>query len=200
MVAEYRCRLFDWRHRIETCSTAELSGLTIQSENVVHGVLNDPIHPKLCFEILGALGIEYSDYAFIDLGSGKGRALVIASEYPFQRVVGVEFAEELHSIARRNVRDYRSRTQQCTNIECLLLDATEFIPPPVPTVFWMNNPFRPPVLIPVLRNIGKSLSEVPRDLILVYLTPFHAQLVECETRMRQVEHGTYHKLYRFSPS
>lgn len=200
VVGECRCRLFDWRHRIETSETAELSQLTIQSENAQHGVWYHPSHPKLVFEILDRLDIDYGEYIFIDLGSGKGRTLVIASEYPFQRIVGVEFAEELHRVALRNVHDYRSRTQQCKNIECLLLDATDFIPPPVATVFWMYNPFRPPVLIPVLRKIEKSLSEVPRDLILVYVAPFHAQLVERETRMRQVEQGTYYKLYKFSPT
>ena len=199
IVGECRCRLFDWRHHIRTCQTAELPRLTIRSGNAEHGTGYGPSHPKLVFEILDSLGIDYREYIFVDLGSGKGRTLVIASEYPFQRIVGVEFAEELHRTALENVANYTSRTQQSKNIECLLLDATEFVPPPIPTVFWMYNPFRPPVLIPVLRNLEKSLSAVQRDVILVYLTPSHGQLIERETRMRQVGQGRYHKLYRFSP-
>jgi len=154
----------------------------------------------LVFQLLNGLGIDCRDYIFVDLGSGKGRTLVIASEYPFQRIVGVEFAEELHKIAVRNVYDYRSRTQQCKNIECVHLDAMEFRIPPVSAVIYLNNPFRPPILIPVLRNIEKSLCEAPRDVLLIYVTPFHGELIERETRMRQVGQGTYHKLYRFSPS
>ena len=200
ILAEYRCRLFDWRHHVETCRTAELSCLSIRSGNAKHGVWYLPSHPKLIFEILDSLSINHHDYVFIDIGSGKGRTLVIASEYPFQRIVGVEFAEELHRIALENVRNYRSRTQKCKNIECLHLDATEFMMPPVPTVFWMYNPFRPPVLVPVLRNIERSLRDAPRDVILAYVAPFHAQLVEHETRLRQVEQGTYHNLYRFLPT
>jgi len=200
IVAECRCRLFDWRHHIKTCGTARLSELTIRGEYTPQrDAIYDPTHPKLVFEVLDSLGIDYREYTFVDLGSGKGRTLLIASEYPFQKIIGVEFAEELHRIALKNVHDYRSRTQQSKNIECLLLDATDFIPPPVATVFWMYNPFRPPVLVPVLRNIEKSLSDAPRDVILVYVTPSHAQLIERETRLRQVSQGTYHKLYRFSP-
>lgn len=200
VVAECRCRLFDWQHHIETCHTAELSGLTIRSANAEHGVWYHPSHPRLVFRLLAGLNIDYRDYVFIDLGSGKGRTLVIASQYPFQKIVGVEFAEELHKVAVKNVRDYRCRAQRCTNIECLPLDATEFRIPPTPTVFYLYNSFRPPVLIPVLRNIEKSLSESPRDVLLIYVSPFHGELIERETRMRQVDQGIYHKLYRFSPA
>ena len=199
VVAEGRCRLFDWQHHIKTCDTAELSGLTIRSDNAKHGVWYHPSHPRLVFRLLDGLSIDYRAYMFIDLGSGKGRTLLIASEYPFRRIVGVEFAEELHKAAVRNVRDYRGRTQRCTDIECLHLDATDFEIPPIPTVFYLANPFRPPVLVPVLHNIEKSLDEVPRDVLLIYVTPFHGELIERETRMRQVDEGTYHRLYRFSP-
>lgn len=200
MVAECRCRLFDWRHHIKTCGTARLSELTIWGESTPqHDAIYHPTHPKLVFQILNGLGIDYRDYIFIDIGSGKGRVLVIASEYPFQRIIGVEFAEELHRIALKNVHDYSSRTQQCKNIECLHLDATEFTILPVPTVFFLYNPFRPPVLIPVLRKIEKSLSDRPRDVLLIYVAPFHGEAIERETRLRQVGQGTYHKLYRFSP-
>jgi len=39
----------------------------------------------------------------VDLGSGKGRALIIAARMGFRRVIGVEFAAELVDIARRNL-------------------------------------------------------------------------------------------------
>jgi hypothetical protein len=199
MVADCRCRLFDWRHHIKTCGTARLSELTIRGEYTPQrDAIYDPTHPKLVFEVLDSLGIDYREYIFVDVGSGKGRTLLIASEYPFQKIIGVEFAEELHRSALKNVNNYRSRTQQCRNIECLLLDATGFIPPPVPTVFWMYNPFGPPVLLHVLRNIEKSFREMPHDALLVYVAPFHAQLVEGQTTMQQVGEGGYHKLYRYS--
>jgi len=191
--------MFDWRHDISTCGTAGLAGLKIRGENGQYGAAYYPTHPKLAFEVLDSLGIDYRDYLFVDLGSGKGRMLFVASEFPFQKVVGVEFAEELHKIALKNVCNYRSRTQKCKNIECLLMDAAQFVLPRAPTVFFLYNAFGPPVLVPVLRNLEKSLGDAPRDVFLVYVSAFHAQLVERETRMWQVGQGTYHKLYRFTP-
>ena len=43
-------------------------------------------------EILADLGIYYPDCVFLDLGAGKGRALLLASQFPFKRIVGVEFS------------------------------------------------------------------------------------------------------------
>jgi hypothetical protein len=192
--------MFDWQHHISTCGSASLATLTVRGENAHHGAAYDPTHPKLVFEILDGLRINYRDYIFVDLGSGKGRTLFVASEFSFQKIIGVEFAEELHEIALKNARDYRSRTQKCKDIECLLMDASQFVIPTVPTVFFLYNPFRPPVLIPVLRNIDKSLSDDPRDVLFVYVAAFHAQLIERETRMCQVGQGPYHKMYRFTPA
>jgi methylase of polypeptide subunit release factors len=52
---------------------------------------------------VASLDVEHKDFTFIDLGSGKGRALVLALSYPFRRVVGVEFALELHRVAEANL-------------------------------------------------------------------------------------------------
>jgi hypothetical protein len=40
LVAEMRCRLFDWRHHVHTCGNVELEELTITSENMHHGDAN----------------------------------------------------------------------------------------------------------------------------------------------------------------
>jgi hypothetical protein len=37
------------------------------------------------------------------LGSGKGRALLVASELPFAKIIGVELSRELHRIAEQNL-------------------------------------------------------------------------------------------------
>src|SRR5260370_40737369 len=39
---------------------------------------------------------DYSEYTFIDMGSGLGRVLVVAAEYPVRREGGVGFPPDLH--------------------------------------------------------------------------------------------------------
>jgi hypothetical protein len=195
-VGEARCRLFDWRHDVRTCGSVNLDLLTIQSHNKKHGVNYSPSHPKFLFQVMGALDIDYRRYVFIDLGSGKGRVLLVASEFPFQQIIGVEFAQELHQVASDNVRRYRSFSQKCRDIQCLHQDAVEFLIPPLPAVVYLFNPFNPEVLVPILRNIQTSLNAHRRDIVFLYSSAFHGQLVEGETMLRCIERNAYHNVYR----
>ncbi len=80
-----------------------------------------------CGRTIAELSIRYEEFAFVDFGSGKGRALLVAAEYPFERIVGIEFAEELHEIAQRQPRR-RTRIQRSVvaAIEAICADATAY--------------------------------------------------------------------------
>ena len=198
-VSEARCRYFDWQHGVSTCGDANLANLTLVGKSADHGVFYHPAHPKLLFEIFNSLKIDFPSHTFVDLGSGKGRALLVASEYPFAEIIGVEFAAELHEIAARNIQSYRSKTQRCKKVRSVNLDAAEFEMPATPLVLYLFNPFRPAVLIPVLQRLQRSLDSQPREVTLIYTAPFHANLIEQETALRCVEQATYHNMYRFNP-
>ena len=198
-IGEARCRVFDWRHGVRTCGEAKLGDLTLVGNNADHAVFYHASHPKFLFEVFGSLKIDYPSYTFIDFGSGKGRALLVASEFPFAEVLGVELATELHEIASQNIRSYRSKTQKCKNVRSLNVDAAEFELPLTPLVLFLFNPFRPAVLIPVLQRLQHSLNSHPRDVTLIYAAPFHAPLIEEHTALRLVEESVYHNTYRFQP-
>ncbi len=68
-----------------------------------------PTEPVLFHEMLAALPIDFSPFTFIDLGAGKGRTLLMASDYPFKKIIGVELLPALHHAAEENVRHYRQR-------------------------------------------------------------------------------------------
>ena len=196
-VGKARCRIFDLQHGVHTCGDANLAGLTLVGNNADHGVFYHPAHPKFLFEVFSSLKIDYQSYTFVDLGSGKGRALLVASEFPFSEILGVEFAAELHKIACENIRSYRSKTQKCKNVRSLNLDAAEFELPLTPLVLYLFNPFRPGVLSPVLQRLQRSLISHPRNVTLIYAAPFHASLIEQHTALRCVEQSIYHNTYRF---
>jgi len=198
-VGEARCRVFDWRHGVRTCGDAKVTDLTVVGNNAEHAVYYHASHPKFLFEVFSSLKIDYPSYTFVDFGSGKGRALLVASEFPFAEIVGVELATELHEIAARNITNYRSKTQKCKNVQSVNVDAAEFELPLTPLVLYLFNPFRPPVLIPVLQRLQHSLDAHPRDVTLIYMAPFHGPLIEQETALRCVEESMYHNTYRFQP-
>jgi SAM-dependent methyltransferase len=66
--------------------------------------------------LLGKLVLDYANTVFIDLGCGKGRTLLLASDYPFRAIIGVELSRELCDMAMENVKAYCSRCRKCSNI------------------------------------------------------------------------------------
>jgi hypothetical protein len=56
------------------------------------------------------------DYTFVDLGCGKGRALLVASEFPFNAIIGVELNPALATIAERNAQTIKQREPGRTSV------------------------------------------------------------------------------------
>ena len=81
----------------------------------------EPSLPSVVRASLDALDIPFSDYTFVDLGSGKGRALFLAAERPFARVVGIEHRSALHRQAHHNLARLEGRVN--APIELILGDA-----------------------------------------------------------------------------
>jgi 16S rRNA G966 N2-methylase RsmD len=78
---------------------------------------------------------------FLDIGSGRGRVLFEAARRPFHRVVGIEFAEELHEDAALNLRHWPRAPMRCRDIDLIHGDALETLLPEGDLVVWMFDPF-----------------------------------------------------------
>ena len=159
---------YDWENRVNTTSgtvgwRARLLGLFLSPYQ--------PTEPALFREMMASLPIEFDQFTFVDLGSGKGRTLLMASEYPFRRIVGVELIAELHRAAEQNIRDYRSPTQRCVQVESMLADACEFVLPETPLVLYLFNPLPEAGLRRVIRNLEQSLEQSPRPVWMMYHNP-----------------------------
>ena len=141
---------------------------------------------KIFRDAIGALPIDYRRFVFIDFGSGKGRAILLATEFPFKRIVGVEFSEELHRIAQDNIRRFRSDISKCKDVESVCMDAVDYPLPDDCLVCYFCNPFDATLMAQVLSNIRKSFLRNPREIFIVYYNPKEGHLVDqadCFTRV-----------------
>jgi SAM-dependent methyltransferase len=116
------------------------------------------------------LALDYRRFSFVDVGSGKGRALLLAMDYPFREILGVELSPELDRIARANVARYTGGRHRVP-ISSIQGDAAEFQWPPVPLIIYMWNSFTGPVMERVFHSLKASLAQLPRELYLVYIHP-----------------------------
>jgi SAM-dependent methyltransferase len=156
---------YDWEHRVNTTSGA------LRWRERLFGVFHSPYQPTdepLFRQMMASLPINFSDFVFIDLGSGKGRTLLMASEYPFRRIVGVEIVTELHRAALANIADYKSGTQACKQIDAVCADARLYSLPEDPLLIYLFNPLPEAGLRDLLENLQQSLQRNPRPAWLVY--------------------------------
>jgi hypothetical protein len=121
--------------------------------------------------MMSSLKINFQEFTFIDMGSGKGRVLLMAADYPFRRIVGVELFPALHRVAQENLDTYASPSQRCFTLEAVCGDARTFIFPREPLLLYLFNSLPEAALIEVMARLDDSLRQFPRAVYLLYHNP-----------------------------
>ena len=139
---------FDLAHGTDT--SGHIDGAVLTPENL-HNTAYYAISPSALKAALAMLPEAASGFEFIDLGCGKGRALLIAAEIDFPRILGVELSSDLCQIAKSNC-------QRHPQIEVRHQDAATLTFPATPLVVFLYHPFLAPVLRRVLKNLERANS------------------------------------------
>ena len=162
---------FDASRQVKTEGYVPLAELTLTGTGKA-GYDYQPVRPSVGRQALARLPIQnFEEYAFLDLGSGKGRMLLVAAEFPFQKIRGIEFAIELHRQAERNIAHYRYSRQRCADLESINVDALDYIFPDSKLVLYFFNPFSPEMLRKIFFNLEKSLAQRPRPVFVILAYP-----------------------------
>lgn len=162
---------FDRRCGTDTAGAVQPEQLGIGDEALrKQAILYLPSPARVTRWMLDEVGIAHRDFTFVDLGCGKGRVLLVGSEYPFRRIVGVEISSELAAIARGNVARYQPRTRRCRDVEVVNGDATQLDFPEGNLLIHLYHPFEPAVTDAVLAQLDRSLERAPRKVVIAYLT------------------------------
>jgi hypothetical protein len=161
-------QIFDRERGVDTATWVHVPELDTTSANLEHAMRYQPSGVAEFELLMGKLEIDHRDFTFVDYGSGKGRVLMLAAGYPFKRIVGIEFAESLHEIAVENIA---TLGPDASHIEAMLMDATEYEPPPDPLVLYFFSPFSAQILRQVLARVLASLERKPRAAYIVLTGP-----------------------------
>jgi hypothetical protein len=182
---------YDWEHSVDTtrsnvsAGTQFFTGITARPYFATEPWLFQQIMEALALSIQqsavsqGLAQGALRDFTFIDLGSGKGRVLLMTSDYPFKRIIGVEFMPELHRAAQKNIAGYTDDRQRCRQIETVCMDARDFDFPAGPLIVYMFNPFSEAAFAQVLENLRRSVETSPRPVYIAYrFTEFESLLAQ----------------------
>lgn len=168
---------FDRRFHVSTNQEVPANQLGIHGEASQHAVEYAPSSPIDLAILLETLNLNFATSTFVDFGAGKGLVMMTAAEFPFRKILGVEIAVDIHRMAEDNLANYQSRTRKTQDVRCLQIDARDFEFPETPLVIFLFNPFGEPIMESVFANLRISLETQPRECVVIYNNPIHANVV-----------------------
>lgn len=160
---------FDLRYDVDTSGRGPMTGVANFGGAI--GMHHVPTPVRTIRSILASLPIDHGEFSFIDFGSGKGRALLVAAEFGFRRIVGIERSPELIAIAHHNLNRSRNLILKGHDVETKCIDAAQFKFPEGPLVLFFYNPFSMNVMASVMENLAHAMKTAPRPILLVYYHP-----------------------------
>lgn len=180
--------IIEGRRAARTEGVVLVPDLGLVGPNAGDAVRYEATPTALFIRLIRSLNLDYSKFALIDLGSGKGRILLRSAEMPFSRIEGVELSEALYRDSIETI--IAAGIQERVTVRNV--DAVSYDFPPVPFVLFMFNPFGERVMRQVVANLVRSLEITPRDIFVIYLNAKHAQIFD--------ETGVFIQLTRSGPS
>src|SRR5258708_25829979 len=165
-----RNQMFDRLHSVDTAAELSLESAGVPLADVARG---NGVYRAVTEDVFRAdmdsVKIDPRAFTFVDIGSGKGKVLFMASNRPFKRIIGIEYAIGLHEIAVRNVATYHSDSQQCNQIEPVHGDALAFTPPPGPLVLFVFNALAAEFMRALLKKLDQeAVAQAGRPVLLIY--------------------------------
>jgi SAM-dependent methyltransferase len=167
---------FDIKWGVNTSGIDVPTKAEVVGSNWLHGADYQAVSASGVFDTLSDLAIEHDKFTFIDFGSGKGRAILMASRFPFKRVIGVEYSKQLNDIAKRNLAVFPISELKCKSVDIICADAATFPIPQGPLVIFLYNPFGRPVMQNLVDNVMTSFLENPRRVIVLYFNAVYADV------------------------
>jgi SAM-dependent methyltransferase len=174
---------FDRKWGVDTAKTVPAWALVGAAPNRFHARRYQASPAELIEASLASIVDEPSLFAFVDLGAGKGRALIVAARMGFAKVTGVELDGTLCAIARRNLAKLG-----LDRVEVAHMDAAEYAFPRRDLAVFLYHPFGAEVLGPVMERLKASFEGVhDKRVYIVYLNPAHRALIDADSRFVALE-------------
>lgn len=175
---------FEMKYGVTTSKIVKREDLDISEISKEHSEEYKPTRIRHFRLLINRLKLP-EDSVFVDMGSGKGRILLMASMINFKRVTGVEISGRLCEIARNNSVIFEKRLKRPLHIEVVNEDVLQYHVKNDENVFYFYKPFDNSVMDTILERIIKSVFESPRTawLIINNFIPFR-DLIENKYKLR----------------
>lgn len=158
---------FDRRLGTDTSGFVAADELAITGASRAHALAYAGTQPHAIREGIRAVP-RLEDLTFVDLGCGKGRAVIVAGEFPFRAVLGVELDQNLVDVARRNLDLVAPRFPDRPPTGVVQGDATTVELPEGDLLVFLGNPFGAEVMAAVAGSLGRAV-QAGRKVFVLYV-------------------------------
>jgi predicted RNA methylase len=171
-LATHLSKNWDLKHRVDTAGRIPLTSL---GENAggpaqwAYDVVSAPV--SVFSHIARFFPSHREECTYVDIGAGKGRTVMLASEMGFKRCVGVEFAAFAAKIAQKNLQSYVGKFSSRSPCSIVETCATKFRFPEGDLVLFFNNPFSEEIWKQVVQRLC-DISNVNRTITVVLIGSF----------------------------
>lgn len=193
--AAVAAHLFDLNYGVDTSGLLERDHLRTGHVNDTHNTAYFGVPPSRFVHAIERWRatpetLPSHEYRFVDVGCGKGRAVLLASRMPFRDVIGIELNPDLATTARNNLQQWREQADSpvptsilCANAPTVLADLLSGA-----TLLYVYNPFRAPVLRQMLAVILAQRESLKAVVDILYLYPEHEEVFLEFTQFERLWH------------
>jgi predicted RNA methylase len=179
---------FDHEFGVDTLGIVGTDQITNDKRLAAQIVCYAGSQPSIVRTGLSALG-PVEGYTLLDFGCGKGRAAIVASEFPFRQVMGVELSSVLAAKARANAAIIASRFPKRPSITIIEANVLEFALPAGKLAIFAYHPFGAEILAGVVKRLEAALAAETPHIFFVYDNPVHADVLDASPAFKRFYAG-----------
>ena len=172
-----RMHPIDVQYGIDTIGVLSAGEISSDKKLIPQITIYAGSQPSIVRTSISALG-SIEDYTFIDFGCGKGRAMIVATEFPFREVVGVDLSPALAATARVNAAKVAKQFPDRPRVTIAEANVIDFPLPSGKLAIFAYHPFGADVLARIVRNLEAALAADTPHVFFVYDFPVHSEILD----------------------
>jgi hypothetical protein len=132
------------------------------------GILYEgPVPAKAFAWVLAQLPGDLREFAFVDFRAGRGRAMLLAAQRNFERIIGYEYDPAIYDDLQINIAQFPRSKMQCRDVQAFRGDRLGVSIPDQPCVLYVANAWREELLSGIMNYVRSSFVHKPRQLYVI---------------------------------
>lgn len=178
----WHARRQDRRWGVETCTRVRPDDLDPVQDTGPAGLGNkgyEGVDARRFARMIAALrrhhGRDTRSLAFMDIGAGKGRAMMLATRWAWREIGGIELSQDLVDVAQANLVAFARHCPEAPALRLIQGDARQVALPAGPLVLFLYNPFDAAILGDFLEHARAQARGAP--VWVLYCNPVHLEVM-----------------------